>query len=167
MLGAGLLLAWLHLPLGWLLVIWGAWQLRGRAPALDWAIVAACLGIVAAVGGADPIGPWDVVAAHGVFIVADVAVCTGVLQLFTPYSEYGVAASRLRVVLPAASLMTVLVWWPTQGELNGSGTWGIVMLVTNVAFILVSLFLLRLLYLVGAEPQARRRLPSSPLIAEY
>ncbi len=166
MLGAGLLMAWLHLPLGWLLVIWGAWQLRGRAPALDWAIVAACLGIVAAVGGGDPVGPWDVVAAHGVFIVADVAVCTGVLQLFSPYSEFGSTASRLRLVLPAASLMTVLVWWPTHGELNGSGTWGIVMLVTNVTFILVSLFLLRLLYVAGAEPQAQRRFPSSPLTAE-
>jgi hypothetical protein len=154
-LGAGLLMAWLHLPLGWLLVIWGAWQLRGRAPAFDWAIVAACVGLVSMSGGADPISLWDVVAGHSVFVVADIAVCTGILQLFAPSTDYAAAARRLRLVLPVASALTVLSWWPTHGELTGSGAWGVVMVLVGLAYILVSLALLRLLYVARQEPQAQ------------
>lgn len=157
MLGVGLLMAWLHLPLGWLLVIWGAWQLRGRAPALDWAIVAACVGLVSIAGGADPVSLWDVVALHSVFVVAEIAVCTGMLQLFEPGTDYAAAARRLRVVLPVASALTVLSWWPTHGELTGSGAWGVVLVLVALAYILVSLALLRLLHLAGAEPETQRQ----------
>lgn len=166
MLGAGMLMAWLHLPLGWLLVIWGAWQLRERAPALDWAIVAACFGLVSASAGGDPIGPWDVVGTHIVFVAADVAVCTAVLQLFGPHSQYGFTARRLRLVLPVVAASTVMVWWPTQGELNGSGAWGLVIVLVGLTYILVSLALLRLLYLAREEPQAQRRRFVSPAVAE-
>lgn len=142
-LAVGLLLVWLNLPFGWLIVLAAAGILSQQAPAFRWVLLAAVVGLFTGVGSVLD-GRPQVVLNVAIFLLADIAVCVGLLQVVAHDSRLAARARRLLSVLPLASALLLVTWWPTQGEITTVPN-GVSIVVGLAVYVLSSLLLLGLM----------------------
>lgn len=153
-LAVGLLLVDLNVSIGWLVVLAAGAVLRRQAPAFRWVILAAVVGLLTGVGSALD-GRPQVVLNATVFLLADLAVCVGILQVVAQDSRLATHARRLLWALPLASALMLVTWWPTQGQITTVPN-GVSIFVGFTAYVATSLLLLALLVVTDHTLRARQ-----------
>lgn len=153
-LAVGLLLVALNIPIGWLVVLAAAGVLSRQAPAFRWVLLAAVVGLFTGVGSSLD-GRPQVVLNASVFLLADLAVCVGILQVVARDSRLATHARRLLWALPLASTLMLVTWWPTQGEITTVPN-GVSILVGFTTYVATGLLLLGLLVVTDHALRVRQ-----------
>ena len=162
-LAVGLLLVWLNLPFGWLIVLAAAGVVSRQAPAFRWVLLAAVVGLFTGVGSALD-GRSQVVLNAAIFLLADIAVCVGLLQVVAHDSLLAKRVRRMLWVLPLAAALMLVTWWPTQGEITAVSN-GVIIFAGFAVYVASSLFLLGLMVVTDHTLRVREE-TRDPLIRQ-
>ncbi|MCK0112527.1 hypothetical protein MWU75_10290 [Ornithinimicrobium sp. F0845] len=139
-IGAGFLVgSFLH-PVGYFMVAWGAWQLRGTTRLSPWLVGTSLCAGVAQIGAWDTGAgePWSLGAVAAV--VSEVLACTVLIQRATDRQT----RSRRRLLglaLPVSYVLLAIAWTPTRGELGTGGGWDAALALTLLVNMMLTVIL--------------------------